>query len=335
MEDPNRLCQEDTLIASENASAPSSATTIENNDLNLDACLIEDPVQFLEDELIHAVPKDPVLETIFRHVDSHVPRNCVAAYLKINYIKLAAVHALKETDQQEADLVLTLQALEVDTTKCIIYARDGPAQKAHKACRALKQKGNNLPKLSAVKLTKFIRDSGTKIPKVYHHKNLDDLCAVWYAINSDYHYSCSKSLDPCRSHEFRVLVITHLHLIGGSPSHHQELKKPKHTSYQQYLALLPDFLSMARCKQIGRLGFSTKAPTDGPWLFQHASSLEALDSDRWTELSDKRSEILRCGSSQAVFLIHVSLDTPNLIAAGSSFICYRNAQVVQETESVH
>jgi len=153
MDDTNHLCQGDTLTTSENASAPSSVATVENTDPNLVACLIEDPVQFLEDELIHTVAKDPVLETIFRHVDSHVPKKRVAAYLKFNYIKLAAVHALKETDQKEADLVLALQALEVDTTKCTIHASDAPAQKAQKACRALMQKANNLSKSSAIKLS--------------------------------------------------------------------------------------------------------------------------------------------------------------------------------------
>jgi len=164
---------------------------------------------------------------------------------------------------------------------------------------------------------------------------VDDLCAVWYAILSDSHYSCSKSLDPCRFHEFRVLVITHLHLVGGTPSHHQTLKRPKHTSYQQYLAMLPDFLSIARCKQIGRLGFSTKAPTDGPWLFQYAASLEALDIDRWTKLSEESYDALRRHTDQVVFLIHVSSNISYLVAAGSHLIYYRNAQFVRVTGIVH
>lgn len=61
----------------------------------------------------------------------------------------------------------------------------------------------------------------------------------------------------CHPYEFRVFVVTHLRLIGGLPSQYQMLRKPKHTTYQQFLTLLPDFLSMARCSQISRLGYST------------------------------------------------------------------------------
>lgn len=73
------------------------------------------------------MPKDAILETIFRHLDSHGLQKHLAVYLKLNFIKLAAVHAMKEADKNGADLVLALQALVVDTTKCTIYARDGLA----------------------------------------------------------------------------------------------------------------------------------------------------------------------------------------------------------------
>jgi len=314
MDGPERLCQKAIHTASNDAAAPSIVPIVKGDDEDLDACLTQDPVQILERELIHDVPKDPVLETIFRHINTHVLDTRVAAYLKLNYIRLAAIHAMKEADQKEADLILALQTLEVDTTKYTIYVRDGLAHKAQKACRALAQKYRRLPKNSALKLKQFIRDSRVQVPEVYKKINVDDLCAVWYAINSDSHYSCSKNLDSCRSHEFRVLVVTHLHLVGGTPSHHQMLKRPKRTSYQQYLTLLPDFLSIARCKQIGRLGFSTKAPTDGPWLFQYAASLEALDIDRWTKLSEESYDALRRHTDQVVFLIHVSFDISYLLS---------------------
>jgi hypothetical protein len=306
MDDPNRLCQEDIHTTSDDVPAPSTASIIDEDNKNLDAFLIQDPQQLLELELIHAVPKDPVLDVIFRHLDSQALHKHVAVYLKINFIKLAAIHAMKETDQKEADLVLSLQALEVDTTKFTIYARDEPAQKANKAARALTQKHKRVTKKSALQLNWFIRHSTIQVPNVYRRTNVDDLCAVWYAVNSDSHYSCSESLGPCHPLEFRVLVITHLHLIGGTPSQHKILKKPKRTSYQHFLDLLPGFLSMARCSQTGRLGYSTKAPTTGPWLLQSASSLEALDVDRWTTLCEETYDVLRRDTSQVVFLVHVS-----------------------------
>lgn len=310
MDDPKRLYQKATHTVSNDAAASPTVSIVKSDDEYLEACLNQDPVQILEHELIHDVPKDPVLEVIFRHVNAHVPHTRVAAYLKLNYIKLAAIHAMKETDQKEADLILALQTLEVDTAKYTIYVRDGLAYKAQKACRALAQSHDRLLKSSAFKLKQFIRESKVQVPKVYKQINVDDLCAVWYAINSDSHYSCSRSPGLCHPHEFRVLVITHLHLVGGTAAHHLELKKPKHTSYQQYIALLPDFLSMARCKQISRLGYSIKAPTDGPWLFQHAASLEALDIGRWTELSEDSYSVMKRESNQAIFLIHVSFDIP-------------------------
>ncbi|KEQ77506.1 hypothetical protein M436DRAFT_77389 [Aureobasidium namibiae CBS 147.97] len=275
MDGPERLCQKAIRSASNDAVAPSIVPIVKGDDEDLDACLTQNPVQILERELIHDVPKDPVLETIFRHINSHVLDTRVAAYLKLNYIRLAAIHAIKEADQKEADLILALQTLEVDTTKYTIYMRDGLAHKAQKACRALAQKYG--------RLRKTLRSSSSSL----------------YATPG-----FNKNLDSCRSHEFRVLVITHLHLVGGTPSHHQMLKRPKRTSYQQYLTLLPDFLSITRCKQVGRLGFSTKAPTDGPWLFQHAASLEALEIGCWTKLSEESYDALRRHTDQVVFLIH-------------------------------
>jgi hypothetical protein len=164
--------------ASHDASMSSTVSIVDNDGKNLDADLIQDPEQILELEFIHAVPKDPVLETMFRYISSHVHQKHVATYLKLIFVKLAAVHAMKETDKKEADLVLALQALELDPAKCIIYTREGPARKAYKACRALAQNHKRVSKHSAIKLRRFIYDSGVRIPQVYHRTNLDDLSAV-------------------------------------------------------------------------------------------------------------------------------------------------------------
>jgi hypothetical protein len=164
MNDPKRLCQKDVHTASEDASAPSTVLIVDNHDKNLDASLIQDPEQLLELELIHAVPKDPVLDTIFRHLSTHVTDNRVATYLKLNFIKLAAVHAMKDFDEDEADLILALQKLRVDTTKSIIFARDAPAQKAMKACQALALEFQDVRKNCTYKLKQFVRDSGVEIP---------------------------------------------------------------------------------------------------------------------------------------------------------------------------
>jgi hypothetical protein len=250
---------------------------------------------------------------MFRHISSHVTQKHVATYLKLNFVELAAVRAVEEIDMKQADLVLALQALELEPAKCIIYTRDGPARKAYKARRALEQSHKKVSKNSALKLRRFICDSGVQIPQVYHRTNVDDVSAVWYAICSDNHYSCSESLDLCHPLEFRVLVITHLHLIGGTPSQHKTLKKSKRTSYQQFLDLLPGFLSMARCSQTSRLGYSTKAPTTGPWLCHYVANPKALNVDRWTPLCKKTYDVMRHGNSQMVFVIHVSFPTSYLV----------------------
>jgi hypothetical protein len=283
MKDFERLGRQNTHTASNDAS------TVDNHGKGLDADLVQDPEQMLEQELIHAVPKDPVLEKMFRHISSHMTQKHVAIYLKLNFIKLAAVHTMKETDKSEADLVLALQALELDPAKCIVYTRDGPARKAYKAGRALEQNHKRVSKNAAIKLRRYIHDSEVQIPQVYHRTSVDDVSVVWYAICSDSHYSQSESLDLCHPLEFRVLVITHLHLIGGTPSQHKTLKKSKRTPYQQFLDLLPGFLSMARCSQTSHLGYSTKAPTTGPWLCQYAESLEALDVDCWMSKAAPRT----------------------------------------------
>jgi hypothetical protein len=298
MEDSKRLCEKDAHTASDVASTPLTVSIIDNASKSLDASLIQDPVQILELELIHTVPKDPIIETIFRRFNTHVPDKTVASYLKLNFIKLAAVHTMKESEKQEADIILAVQNLAID--------------------RALAQKHKRVRKSSAFKLQQFIRDSGVQVPKVYQRMNIDDLCAVWHAINSDRHYSCSENLDPCHSFEFRVHVITHLHLIGGTPSHHQMLKKPKHTTYQQFLTLLPDFLSMARCNQTGRLGYSNKAPATGPWLYQYAASLEVLATDSWKVLCEETYDVMRRGTDQVVFLVHVSYSISSSTVTGSS-----------------
>jgi hypothetical protein len=307
MDDSTRLCQKDTHTTSSLVSASSTIPIIGNDEENLNTSLIQDPIQVLELELMHAIPKDPVLETMFRHFESHIPDDKrVATCLKLNYIKLAAAHAMKEAENQDADLVLALQNLDVNNTECTIHTKDTPLKKAINAFRALAQKHKRVRKSSAFKLQQFIRDSGAQVPKVYQRMNLDDLSAVWYAINSDRHYICSESLDLCHPHEFQVFLITHLHLVGGTPSHRQMLKKPKYTTYQQFLALLPDLLNKARCNQPGRLGYSTKAPTTGPWLYQYAASLEALDVDRWEVLCEETYEVMRRDTDQVIFVIHVS-----------------------------
>lgn len=77
-----------------------------------------------------------------------------------------------------------------------------------------------------------------------------DRIALWKK-----HYSCTMSDNLCHILESRVPVITHLQLLGGSPSHHKVLKKFKRTSHLDARALLSDFLRIDGCTQIGLLGY--------------------------------------------------------------------------------
>ncbi|KAH0356132.1 hypothetical protein KCU83_g1118, partial [Aureobasidium melanogenum] len=170
-----------------------------------------------------------------------------------------------ETEIEFPDLMPAMQTLEVDTENTTIAEGDEPAQKVIKAGRALRSSYSNVCKDATRKLKQLIRDTNIHVPKVYQQNKEDDLCGVWYAIASDKYYQTHETLVPCHSYEFRALVVTYLHLVGGTPSHYTTLKKPKHTPYQQFLDLLPDFLSFSRCEQTARLGYSTRSPTTGPW----------------------------------------------------------------------
>ncbi|KAG9598189.1 hypothetical protein KCU77_g4553, partial [Aureobasidium melanogenum] len=240
-------------------------------------------------ESIVAVNKDPVLMAMFRQLDDHVrtknsQSKLVARYIKLTLAKLAVIRNVKETEIEFPELMLAMQTLEVDTENTTIAEGDEPAQKVIKAGRALRSSYSNVCK----------------------DATQDDLCGVWYAIASDRYYQTNEILVPCYSYEFRVLVITYLHLVGGTPSHYTTLKKPKHTPYQQFLDLLPDSLSFSRCEQTARLGYSTRSPTTGPWKYQFASSLSALDPKNWETLSEASYNIIKSDSKQVVFLLHAA-----------------------------
>jgi len=84
------------------------------------------------------------------------------------------------------------------------------------------------------------------------------------------------SVNACHSLKIRVLVITHLQLIGGTPSHHKFQKEPKRTAYSSCLALLSDFLCIGIYIQIGYSSYSIEASTTDLWLDGFAARLEAF-----------------------------------------------------------
>ncbi|KAG9603350.1 hypothetical protein KCU86_g6255, partial [Aureobasidium melanogenum] len=254
---------------------------------------------------------DPVLMAMFRQLDDHVrtknfQSKLVARYIKLTLAKLAVIRNVKETEIEFPDLMLAMQTLEVDTENTTIAEGDEHAQTVIKAGCALRSSYSNVCKDATRKLKQLIRDTNIHVPKVYQQNKEDDLCGVWYAIASDKYYQTHETLVPCHSYEFRALVVTYLHLVGGTPSHYTTLKKPKHTPYQQFLDLLPDFLSFSRCEQTARLGYSTRSPTTSPWKYQLASSLSALDPKNWETLSEASYEIIKSVSKQVVFLIHAA-----------------------------
>lgn len=291
MEELERLAQMDTPNAS--------------NDINHDVTAAPPVIQIAEAEMMTIMSKDPVLVTIFDALNQ-LSNKRAATYIKLSFTKLAAIRELKEECREQADLLLSLQNMQIDTSDCTFNATDGPSQKANKASRAMRMSNPNLAKRAATKLTQFIRDSKANIPRVYRATDVDDLCAVWYAITSDRHYRCNELVAPCIDYGFRVLVVTHLHLVGGTPSHFEVLQRPKHMRYLPFLDLLPDFLSIVRCEQAARLGYSVKTPTTGPWKYQFASSLSALQPELWKDLGEEDYEIIKNDSKKVIFLILVS-----------------------------
>ncbi|CAD0086057.1 unnamed protein product [Aureobasidium mustum] len=245
-----------------------------NNSSALDAPdKFDDSVQKLDVESIAAVYRDPVLMMMFRELDDHVlaknfRTKLVARYIKLTLAKFTVVREAKECETEFPELMLAMQALEIDADNATITEADGPAQQVIKVGRALRASYSKVCKDATRKLKQLIRDTGAQVAKVYNENKEDDMCSVWYAIKSDKYYQANEILVPCHRYEFRVLVVTHLHLIGGTPSHYKPLKKPQHTPYQHFLDLLPDFLSFSRCEQAARLGYSTKGPTTGPWKYQ-------------------------------------------------------------------
>lgn len=271
----------------------------------------EEPIEIPEIELMAAVSQDPVLLSIFDDIKNQIRNKDIATYLRLNFARLTAIRDMKESDMAIGDLLLALQSLEIDTTKSTFNATDGLAQKANKASRALVKMYPKMATRAAYVLMQLIRHSRVQIPVVYQQTRVDDLCAVWYAIRSDRYYQANEIVDPCIDYGFRVLVVTHLHLVGGTPSHFKVLQRPKHMRYQQFLGLLPDFLSVARCKRAARLGCSIKTPITGPWKYQFASSLCALQPGCWKDLGEAEYEAIKQDSDQMVFLIHVSSMIPS------------------------
>ncbi|KAG9748917.1 hypothetical protein KCU73_g6963, partial [Aureobasidium melanogenum] len=269
----------DTEIHTESAPDSSNSNTLDVSNQLVNSA------QTLDVESIDAVYKDPVLMMMFRELDDHVllknsRTKLVARYIKLTLAKFAVIRDVKESEIEFPELMLAMQVLELDTESVTITEEDGPAQQVVKAGRALRASYSKVCKDATRKLKQLIRDSGVQVPKVYNENKEDDLCGVWYAIKSDRYYQGNEILTPCYRYEFRVLVVTYLHLVGGFPSHYTTLKKPKHTSYQQFSDLLLDFLSF--------------------------SSLGDLDPECWTDLSEAEYEHIKGGSSQMVFLIHAA-----------------------------
>lgn len=320
MEEFERLAQMDTRNAS--------------NDIDHDVAAAPPVIQIPEVEMMAIISKDPVLITIFDVLDKLSNKRAVT-YIKLSFTKLAAIRELKEECREQADLLLSLQNMHIDASDCSFDATDGPCQRVNKASCAMRMSNANLAKGAATKLTQLIRDSKVQIPRAYRATDVDDLCAVWYAISSDRYYQYDEVLAPCIEYGFRVLVVTHLHLVGGTPSHFEILQRPQHMQYQQFLDLLPDFLSVARCKQAGRLGYSAKAPTTGPWKYQIASSLGDLELECWEELGEAEYENLKGISKQVIFLIHVSTIFSSLTTTWNTIQAIEMHKVFEEQDSVH
>lgn len=223
-----------------------------NNNSALDASdKLDDSVQNLDVESIAAVYRDPVLMMMFRELDDHVlARNfrtkLVARYIKLTLAKFAVYREAKECETEFPEIMLAMQALEIDADNATITEADGPAQQVIKAGRALRASYSKVCKDATRKLKQLIRDTGAQVAKVYNENKEDDMCSVWYAIKSDKYYQANEILVPCHRYEFRVLVVTHLHLIGGTPCHYKPLKKPQHTPYQHSRPSprLPQFLQV-------------------------------------------------------------------------------------------
>ncbi|CAD0106562.1 unnamed protein product [Aureobasidium uvarum] len=270
----------------------------------------------LYDDLAHTLDLEsiPVLDDRFRNKNAR--SKLVARYIKLTLAKFVVVRDVKETETELSKLMMAMQTLEIDKGNVTITEADGPAQKVIKTTRAIRKLYPNVDRAAKRNLKPLSWNSGARVPEVYNQNKEADLCGTWYAIVSDRHYRNNKLLIPSCLYETRVLLITHLHLLGGTPAHYTVMKKLNYTSYQQFIDLLPDLLSYSRCEQAVRLGYSTSNPTVGPWKYQFAPSLDALDPECWTELCEENYEQMKGRPKHVVFSIRAAdQNIPLAIAA--------------------
>ncbi|TIA24205.1 hypothetical protein D6C83_08037, partial [Aureobasidium pullulans] len=253
---------------------------------------------------------DPVLKSIFRQVDDRFGISHLTTFIKLYFAKLAGIQDMKKDDSGDVEMMLDLNALQIDETKCIIKETDTLAQKAIKALRTLGIAYPRVRRNASKKLNQLILASGAQVPNIYERGRMDEWCAVLYAINSDQHYQPRE----CRGFQsrflFRVSIITHLNLIGGKPAAFEALTKGLDMAYDKFLEILPGMVQIARCKQRSRRGYATNTSIlQGSWLYQFAPELSSLNPAReqWTVLNDTTYEGLKeAKEKETVFLIHES-----------------------------
>jgi hypothetical protein len=110
-----------------------------------------------------------------------------------------------------------------------------------------------------------------------------------------------------------VNIITHLSLLGGKPANSNRFYTHDRAGFDEFMDRLLKARLQSRSRYPERLGFLTDQQMKlGKWLYQIATSMETLDSERtaWRVVDESSYKTLSFGENEQIFLIHVSLTIP-------------------------
>jgi hypothetical protein len=193
----------------------------------------------------------------------------------------------------------------------------------------------------AVVFKTILKSIGCEIFTTIDARSVDDLSCIMVAATSDWYYrtapdrmqdsdmtdqatitksfttssSLNCNIKPPKApyapvKRICVNVITHLNLLGGKPANSNKFYTHDRVGFDEFMDRLLEARLQGRSQYPERLGFLTDQQMKlGKWLYQIATSMETLDSERiaWRVVDENSYKTLSYGENGQIFLIHVSL----------------------------
>jgi hypothetical protein len=293
--------------------------------------------------------RDPVHEQIMRLVEKCATQAIIPFYAKVNFVKLAAINKAKENKIQDVEFTAMMEVVDLAQRGKERRNAENEYERIVLDCtdqvRWLQSKTNeNLKRKVAVVFKTILKSIGCEIFAAIDARTVDDLSCILVAATSDWYYrtapdrmqdsdmtdqatitmsfatssSLNRNIKPPKApsapvKRICVNIITHLSLLGGKPANSNRFYTHDRAGFDEFMDRLLKARLQSRSRYPERLGFLTDQQMKlGKWLYQIATSMETLDSERtaWRVVDESSYKTLSFGENEQIFLIHVSLTIP-------------------------